>query len=233
MIEVVFKDLGLIDFKEAWDHQEQIFNHLMDHKTVKGIKNIGKNNGFLIFCEHPHVYTIGKSGSERNLLIDSIQLQTKEATFYRINRGGDITYHGPGQIVCYPILDLEIFNMGIRKYVESLEEVIIQTLAEFNISCSRLKGATGVWLDAEKPNARKIAAIGVRSSRYVTMHGFALNVNTQLSYFNNINPCGFIDKSVTSVAKETGMKVEMEKVKEILLSKITSVFNIRFISDKK
>ena len=220
MIKVELQDLGYIDFKEAWNYQEQIFNRLIDHKTDKDRENSAEKNGVLIFCEHPHVYTIGKSGSERNLLIDSLQLQAKEATFYRINRGGDITYHGPGQIVCYPILDLELFGMGIKKYVESLEEVIIQTLAEFNISCSRLKGATGVWLDAEKPNARKIAAIGVRSSRYVTMHGFALNVNTDLSYFNNINPCGFIDKSVTSVAKETGMKVEMDKVKEILLSKI-------------
>jgi lipoyl(octanoyl) transferase len=231
MIKIEFQDLGLKDFRMAWDHQEQIFNRLINYKIGKGKENAVEKKGVLIFCEHPHVYTIGKSGSEMNLLIDQIQLQAKEATFYRINRGGDITYHGPGQLVCYPILDLELFGMGIKKYVESLEEVIIQALAEFNISCARLKGATGVWLDTDKPSARKIAAIGVRSSKYVTMHGFALNVNTDLSYFNYINPCGFIDKTVTSVAKEVGAKVDMDMIKEILLSKFSKVFNIQFISD--
>jgi lipoyl(octanoyl) transferase len=233
MIKIEFQDLGLIDFRMAWEHQEQIFNNLINYKTGKGEEDAVEKNGVLIFCEHPHVYTIGKSGSEENLLIDTIQLQSKDASFYRINRGGDITYHGPGQLVCYPILDLELFGMGIKKYVESIEEVIIQALAEFDFSCARLKGATGVWLDTDKLSARKIAAIGVRSSKYVTMHGFALNVNTDLSYFNYINPCGFIDKTVTSVAKETGVKVDMEKIKETLLRKFIDVFNIRFISKKK
>ncbi len=231
MVDVICKDLGLIDFRKAWDLQEAIFNEIIDHKTGKKIIP-GKTCNQLLFCEHPHVYTIGKSGSEKNLLIDQMQLQAKHATFYRINRGGDITYHGPGQIVCYPILDLGMFGMGIKKYVESLEEVIIQTLSEVNIKCTRLQGATGVWLDADKPIARKIAAIGVRSSRYVSMHGFALNVNTDLSYFNNINPCGFIDKSVTSIAQEKGMEANMDTVKKILLSNFVTVFNIRFLSEK-
>jgi len=226
-VDIVCKDLGLIDYKQAWDYQEEILQKIILQKTGQQNSSIGIKN-HLLFCEHPHVFTIGKSGSDENLLINQIQLQAKQASFYRINRGGDITYHGPGQIVCYPIFDLELFGMGIKKYVESLEEVIIQTLYLYNIFAGRLQGATGVWLDADKPSARKIAAIGVRSSRYVTMHGFALNVNTDLSYFNFINPCGFIDKSVTSLAKETGCKMEMDKVKQIILSKFSSVFNIRF-----
>jgi lipoyl(octanoyl) transferase len=232
MIDVICKDLGSIDFKKAWDYQELIFHRIIENKTGK--KSDEKEfEGQILFCEHPHVFTIGKSGSDKNLLLDQIQLKAKNASFYRINRGGDITYHGPGQIVCYPILDLELFGMGIKKYVDSLEEVIIQTLAEFYISCGRLKGATGVWLDTNKPTARKIAAIGVRTSRYVSMHGFALNVNTDLSYFNYINPCGFVDKSVTSVANETSGEIDINKVKEILLRKFVSVFNLRFISVQK
>ncbi len=229
-IEVVYKDLGLIDYKQAWDVQEEIFNTIIHQKTANQI-SAPKIHNQLLFCEHPHVYTIGKSGSDKNLLIDLIQLQAKQASFYRINRGGDITYHGPGQIVCYPIFDLEMFGMGIKKYVESLEEVIILTLCQYNIVSGRLDGATGVWLDAEKPNARKIAAIGVRSSRYVTMHGFALNINTDLSFFKNINPCGFIDKSVTSLSNEMKKKMDMEEVKNIILSKFSSVFGIHFSPD--
>lgn len=228
MVDVICKDLGLIDFKDAWEFQENIFTQIIAQKTGKPIteKNIPNQ---LLFCEHPHVYTLGKSGSDKNLLIDAIQLQAKDATFYRINRGGDITYHGPGQIVCYPIFDLELFDMGIKKYVDSLEEVIIRTLTEFNISSTRLEGATGVWLDTDKPIARKIAAIGVRTSRYVSMHGFALNVNTDLSYFGHINPCGFIDKSVTSLAKETGGAVEMTLVKELLKKHFAQVFSVSFM----
>ncbi|MEI6853063.1 MAG: lipoyl(octanoyl) transferase LipB [Bacteroidota bacterium] len=228
MVDVVYKDLGLIDFKQAWEFQEDIFTQIIAQKTGKSIteKNIPNQ---LLFCEHPHVYTLGKSGSDKNLLIDMIQLQAKDATFYRINRGGDITYHGPGQIVCYPIFDLELFGMGIKKYVDSLEEMIIRTLSEFNISCTRLEGATGVWLDTDKPTARKIAAIGVRTSRYVSMHGFALNVNTDLSYFGHINPCGFVDKSVTSLAKETGVAVDITLVKELLKKHFIQVFSIRFL----
>jgi lipoyl(octanoyl) transferase len=228
MVDVICKDLGLIDFKEAWEFQEDIFTQIIAQKTGKSLteKNIPNQ---LLFCEHPHVYTLGKSGSDKNLLIDAIQLQAKDATFYRINRGGDITYHGPGQIVCYPIFDLELFDMGIKKYVDSLEEVIIRTLSEFNISSTRLEGATGVWLDTDKPTARKIAAIGVRTSRYVSMHGFALNVNTDLAYFGHINPCGFIDKSVTSLAKETGRAIDMELMKELLKKHFAQVFSIRYI----
>jgi len=229
MNDVIIKDLGLIDFKKAWEVQEEIFTKIVDCKTAKKIYP-DKTLNHLLFCEHPHVYTIGKSGSEKNLLIDQIQLQAKQATFYRINRGGDITYHGPGQIVCYPVLDLEMFGLGIKKYVESLEEVIIQTLSEFNIHSGRLEGATGVWLDPNSPKARKIAAIGVRASRYVSMHGFALNVNTDLSYFSHINPCGFIDKSVTSLSKETGKKEDMNIVKKILMKNFSNIFSIHFVA---
>lgn len=226
MRTVGLQDLGLIDFKQAWDYQEQILSKVVDHKTGKKII-INEPVNYLLFCEHPPVYTIGKSGSEQNLLIDQIQLRAKEVSFYRINRGGDITYHGPGQIVCYPIFDLEMFGMGIKHYVHSLEEVIIETLKEFTIISGRLQGATGVWLDTDKAIARKIAAIGVRSSRYVTMHGFALNVNTDLSFFNFINPCGFIDKKVTSVSKELGNNVSINQVKDILITNFIKVFDIR------
>ena len=167
--------------------------------------------GTLIFVEHPHVYTLGKSGSENNLLLDYIQLQAKEASFYRIDRGGDITYHGPGQIVGYPIFDLEVIKIGLKDYIYRLEEAIIRTVGEFGIQASRLEGGTGVWLDPEiNGKARKICAIGVKASRYVTMHGFAFNVNTDLTYFNNINPCGFTDKGVTSLEKELGGMQDIE-----------------------
>jgi lipoyl(octanoyl) transferase len=229
MTGVFLKDLGLTDYKEAWDYQEKLFQKVIENKTLNKDESRDDLN-YLLFCEHPHVYTLGKSGSENNLLINLIQLQLKNASFYHINRGGDITYHGPGQIVCYPIFDLDLFGIGIKKYVECLEEVIIQTLSHFDISSGRLNGATGVWLDAGNKKARKIAAIGVRSSRFVTMHGFALNVNTDLSYFDNINPCGFTDKSVTSIAKEKGLDIDMEQVKAILLKKFVSIFNVVFDS---
>ncbi|HPS27776.1 MAG TPA: lipoyl(octanoyl) transferase LipB, partial [Bacteroidales bacterium] len=176
--------------------------------------------------EHPHVYTLGKSGSEKNLLINYIQLQAKNAVFYKTNRGGDITYHGPGQIVGYPILDLEMFGLGVKTYIYALEQSIINTLLHYGITAGRLEGATGVWLEPETPQVRKICAIGVRTSRYVSMHGFAFNVNTDLNYFSHINPCGFTDKAVTSLSNELKTLADIEEVKKVLLEKITDVFDM-------
>ena len=226
--KVKYTDLGEIDYQKAWDYQEEIFNDTMQEKlqNQKREESEKKSTTYnLIFCEHPHVYTLGKSGQEQNLLINHIQLQAKKATFYKTNRGGDITYHGPGQIVGYPILDLEVFNIGIKKYIEMLEEAVILTIAEYGLKGERLEGATGVWLDTSvKGKTRKICAIGVRASRYITMHGFAFNVNTELDYFGYINPCGFIDKGVTSLEKELGEKLDMEEVKSLLLTKMNEVF---------
>lgn len=214
-----YEDWGLIDYNEGWEKQEQLFKNTIDLKL-----NGHKTEDVLVFCEHPHVYTLGKSGDEHNLLINYIQLQAEHATFVRTNRGGDITYHGPGQLVGYPIFDLANFNLGLKQYIYMLEEAIIQTLLLYNISSERLDGATGVWLDVGKKNCRKICAIGVRSSHFVTMHGFALNVNTDLSYFHHINPCGFVDKGVTSMEKELGVKVNFEEFKEELKKKIFEIF---------
>lgn len=208
--EIIYKDLGRMAYAEAWDLQEKLFQEVIAGK--KG--NAGATTpNYLLFCEHPHVYTIGKSGSENNLLIDEDLLTAKGASLCKTNRGGDITYHGPGQIVGYPILDLERYGLGIRTYISLLEESIIALLNEYGIISSRLDGASGVWLDAGNANARKICAIGVRSSRYVTMHGFAFNVNTNLEYFSYINPCGFLDKGVTSLEKELGTPQDIENVK--------------------
>lgn len=196
--------------------------------------NSGQTNppGTLIFVEHPHVYTLGKSGSENNLLLDLIQLKAKDASFYRIDRGGDITYHGPGQIVGYPIFDLDLIKVGLKEYIYRLEESIIRTVAEFGIEASRLEGGTGVWLDPEVPgNARKICAIGVKASKYITMHGFAFNVNTDLSYFNNINPCGFTDKGVTSLRKELGTVQDIEAVKSKVKKHLQEVFDLNWIKE--
>ena len=209
--EIIFKDLGLVDYQDAWDYQESLFQETI---TQKGHPDKPQTSNFLLFCEHPHVYTLGKSGSENNLLINNQALAEKGVSFFRTNRGGDITYHGPGQIVGYPILDLENFKLGIRKYIWLLEESIIALLRDFGISASRLDGASGVWLDADQPGkVRKICAIGVRSSRYVTMHGFAFNINTKLEYYNYINPCGSTERGVTSLEKELGSKQDIEKVK--------------------
>ena len=218
MIQTICKDLGKIDYQEAWDYQKTIFSEVLENKQ----KNIPLN--YFLLCEHPHVYTLGKSGSENNLLIDYIQLQAKDATFYKIDRGGDITYHGPGQIVGYPIIDLEAFNLSVKNYVFNIEEVIINTLKALSIQSERLEGATGVWIDPNSPKARKICAIGIKASRYITMHGFAFNVNTDLSYFNYINPCGFTDKSVTSLEKEFGEKQDFEKIKELVKENFSKVF---------
>ena len=223
--QAVYKDIGSIDYKKAWDYQEELFNEVLN----------GKRNGdqplnYLLFCEHPHVYTLGKSGKQNNLLIDPNFLEKINATYYKINRGGDITYHGPGQIVGYPILDLEQFNMQVRKYIHTLEESIIRTLEEFDIQGHRLDEATGVWLDPDQPEkTRKICAIGVRASHFVTMHGFAFNVNTDLNYFSYINPCGFQDKGVTSMEKELGGKVDEEKVKALLKDHISRCFEMEFV----
>ena len=209
--EIIFKDLGLIDYQDAWDYQESLFKETI---TQKSHPDKPQTSNFLLFCEHPHVYTLGKSGSDNNLLINKQALAEKGVSFFRTNRGGDITYHGPGQIVGYPILDLENFKLGIRKYIWLLEESIIVLLRDYGIPSSRLDGASGVWLDADQPGkVRKICAIGVRSSRYVSMHGFAFNINTKLEYYNYINPCGFTEKGVTSLEKELGSKQDIEKVK--------------------
>jgi lipoyl(octanoyl) transferase len=229
---VVYKDIGLKDYKETWDLQADIFKKLVDAKkqgTPDGNSVGAIMPGTLIFVEHPHVYTLGKSGSENNLLLDNIQLRAKDASFYRIDRGGDITYHGPGQIVGYPIFDLEVIKIGLKDYINGLEESIIKTAGEFGIKASRLEGGTGVWLDPEIPGkARKICAIGVKASRYITMHGFAFNVNTDLTYFNNINPCGFTDKGVTSLEKELGIRKDLNSVKNTVKRNLQEIFNLEW-----
>ena len=217
--QIIFADWEVVEYNKAWVDQEAVFNETINEK-VSG----SETNNLLIFCEHPHVYTLGKSGDEHNLLLNYIQLQAKDATFVKTNRGGDITYHGPGQVVGYPIFDLANFDLGLKQYIYNIEEAIIKTLRLYNIMSTRLDGATGVWLDVGMPTCRKICAIGVRSSRYVTMHGFALNVNTQLEYFSFINPCGFIDKGVTSMQKELGKKVDFEELKSRLKDEIFKQF---------
>jgi lipoyl(octanoyl) transferase len=231
MKEVDFKDLGLIDYKEAWDYQENLFQGIIDQKVKN--RNLPSEEqvptpNYLLFCEHPHVFTLGKSGSEANLLADAQKLDEYKATYYKINRGGDITYHGPGQLVGYPILDLDNFFTDIHKYLRLLEEAIILTLKDYGIEAGRFPGYTGVWLDPEDPKkARKICAMGVRCSRWVTMHGFAFNVNADLSYFDLIVPCGIKDKDVTSMEKELGQKQDMSQVKEILKDHIFKLFEMK------
>jgi len=231
---VLYQDIGVRDYKEVWEIQEKIFGELIRSKLREQQINSDKENplpGTLIFVEHPHVYTLGKNGSENNLLIDHIQLQTKDAKFFRTDRGGDITYHGPGQIVGYPIFDLEKMGVSLKEYIHGLEEAVIMTVSHFGISGSRLDGATGVWLDTGmNSKARKICAIGVRASRYVTMHGFAFNVNTDLNYFNYINPCGFTDKGVTSLEKELGERQDFEAVKLLVKNNLYKVFNLNWIN---
>ncbi len=226
--EVIFQDLGKVDYKKAWEYQEKLFEKIVSVKGQNRDLPSGKQikiKNHLLFCEHPHVYTLGKSGSENNLLIDQLQLKAKNASFYKINRGGDITYHGPGQIVGYPIFDLELFNVRIKQYINKLEEAIIKTLRLYNLKGERLKNGTGVWLDPEIPGkARKICAIGVRVSRFVTMHGFAFNVNSNLEYFNYINPCGFVDKGITSLEKEVDTKIDINNVKLVVREKMSEVF---------
>ncbi|WP_442846565.1 lipoyl(octanoyl) transferase LipB [Leeuwenhoekiella sp. H156] len=230
--QIQLEDLGNRDYKEVWDYQEKLFKSILDLK----IKNRREETNhptpnYFLFVEHPHVYTLGKSGDISNLLISEEQLAAKKATFYKINRGGDITYHGPGQIVGYPILDLENFFTDIHKYLRLLEEMIILTLADYGIKAERSPGETGVWLDVDTPFARKICAMGVRASRWVTMHGFAFNVNANLGYFDNIVPCGIKEKAVTSLNVELGKaQVDEAEVKQKLLEHFKILFEAEFVN---
>lgn len=231
-MKVLFRDLKLMPYQLAWDYQEELMNEVIKQKLENQNNPSFVTNNYLLFVEHPHVFTLGKSGSEANLLANFIQLQAKKAEFIHSNRGGDITYHGPGQIVGYPILNLDYFAKGIREYIYKLEESIICCLEHYGISGHRLEGATGVWLDPMVPGkARKICAMGVRVSRGVSMHGFALNVNTNLSYFGLINPCGFTDKKVTSIHAELGKEVNIEEVKQVLRKAIAKVFKMNLIEE--
>lgn len=234
MRKVHFHDIGTAEYGKVWDHQESLLKNAVAIKTGRrngeeeALNATIENN--LIFCEHPHVYTLGKSGHMENLLVNSDRMKELGVSFYKTNRGGDITYHGPGQVVGYPVLDLEQFFTDLGKYMRYLEEVIIRTLKQYGIESGRLDGSTGVWLDADDPaKARKICAMGVRASRWVTIHGFALNVNTDMSFFDYIVPCGITDKAVTSIQKELGREIDMQEVKEILKKEFENVFESELI----
>ncbi len=230
MQKVKLIDLGLKDYKETWNYQETLFQNIIDLKIDNRRNNANhKTPNYLLFVEHPHVYTLGKNGNSNNLLLSEAELRQKGASFYKINRGGDITYHGPGQIVGYPILDLDNFFTDIHKYLRFLEDVIIKTLADYDIKAERSVGETGVWLDVGTPFARKICAMGVRSSRWVTMHGFALNVNSNLGYFDHIIPCGIKGKAVTSLEVELNKKVPLEEVKTRILKHFKELFKVEII----
>ena len=237
--QVEFIDWGLIDYKEAWDKQEELFSSTVNQKIrITNHKIIAEGNeyeqeeitpNYLVFCEHPHVYTLGKSGKPEHLLLDEQGLKEKHATYYHINRGGDITYHGPGQIVGYPIVDLDNFFTDIHRYLRTLEEAVILTLADYGLTARRYPGYPGVWFDADNEKARKICALGVRCSRWVTMHGLAFNVNPDLDYFKNIVPCGIDDKDVTSMQRELGGEVDINEVKEILKQHISVLFDMELL----
>ncbi len=226
---VRYKDLGMIGYADAWNYQKKMLSGVQEIKQAN--QDIPLNEkvpqyNYLLFCEHPHVYTLGKSGKDNNLLVNTEFLKQNGAEFFKTDRGGDITYHGPGQIVGYPIFDLEAFRIGVKQYVHNIEEAIILTLKNYEINGDRLPGATGVWLEVDKPGkTRKICAIGVKVSRSITMHGFAFNINTNLDYYNFINPCGFTDKGVTSLQKEIGNEMNMEEIKKTLLQSFEKVFN--------
>ncbi len=233
---VFFKDLGLIEYKTAWDYQESLLAENINIKTTARKEGNDSNplilatKHYLLFCEHPAVYTLGKSGNIDNVLLSDQELQEKEISFFRTNRGGDITFHGPNQIVGYPIFDLEKFYTDIGKYLRNIEEVIIRTIADFGIKGERSEGETGVWIEPGiLGKERKICAIGVRCSRWITMHGFALNVNTDLSYFNNIIPCGIQNKQVTSIEKETGEKINLDEVKQKIRKNFEEIFEMQLI----
>jgi len=230
--KIILQDLELRDYKEVWDYQSDLLQQIVDIKRSNRANSTSEiTPNYFLFVEHPHVYTLGKSGDLSNLLINEQQLKEKGATYYKINRGGDITYHGPGQIVGYPILDLENFFTDIHKYLRFLEEVIIKTIAEYGLKGERSSGETGVWLDVGTPFARKICAMGIRSSRWVTMHGFALNVNTDLGYFDNIIPCGIRGKAVASMESELNQKISLEEVKEKILTHFIELFEVeKFVS---
>jgi lipoyl(octanoyl) transferase len=227
---VQVRDLGLIDYKEAWDLQESLLKKSVDIKILNRTnetQNVPEN--YLLFCEHPHVYTLGKSGKPEHLLLNEHQLEEASARYYKINRGGDITYHGPGQLVMYPIIDLEQFFTDIHKYMRFLEEAVILTLSDYGISAGRYEGLTGVWIDPNQATARKICAMGVKCSRWITMHGIGFNINSDLNYFSNIIPCGIDDKAVTSLEKELGRKLSMEEVKQRLRVHMEEVFGFKSI----
>jgi len=217
-----YKDVGLMEYKACWDYQEEKLKAITEEKRTTHQPT--SSNEFIL-VEHPHVYTLGKSGDEKNMLANTDFLKKIEATYYKINRGGDITYHGPGQLVGYPIIDLEYYRIGVREYIEKMEDAIIATIAEYGLEGGRKEGATGVWLQADhKVRARKICAIGVRVSRYVTMHGFALNVNTDMRYYNYINPCGFNSSDVTSIQQELGREVSMQELKKLVMEKFNETY---------
>lgn len=226
---VHFEGLGLMDYKQAWEYQENLFNTTVQKKiALRNGEDVEPTENYLLFVEHPHVYTLGKSGHLDNLLLSDDKLEEHQATFYKINRGGDITYHGPGQLVAYPIFDLENFSPDIHKYMRDLEESVILTLKHFGIDAGRLSGMTGVWLDADNDKARKICAMGVKSSRWVTMHGIGFNVNVDLNYFSHIVPCGIQDKAVTSMKQELGHEVDMNEVQMVLKEKLAQVFSFNY-----
>ena len=231
-MKVSFRDLGQMDYKACWDLQQSLFDVLTAGKTNRtaapeSATPSSEEAGTILLVEHPPVYTLGKSGHAENLLVGREALEAMGAQFFHIDRGGDITFHGPGQLVCYPILDLERIGIGLREYIEALEEAVIRTVAEYGIAAGRIAGASGVWIDPGKARPRKICAIGVRSSRYVTMHGFALNVTTDLEWFSRINPCGFTDRGATSIERETGAKVPMDDVKRLVVKFLSEILNVR------
>lgn len=231
--KVQLQDLGTKDYKDTWDYQEELFKEIVDIKVKNRREDtLIPTSNYFLYVEHPHVYTLGKSGDISNLLLSEKQLKAKGATFYKINRGGDITYHGPGQIVGYPIIDLENFFTDIHKYLRFLEEAIILTLAEYNLQATRSEGETGVWFDVGTPFARKICAMGVRASRWVTMHGFALNVNADLGYFDNIIPCGIKGKAVTSMQVELGKEINEQEVKAKILKHLEFLFEAEIFTSK-
>ena len=233
--KVQFINLGSIDYQEAWDYQTKLFEDIVAKKIANRKKESDdevQTENYLLFCEHPHVYTLGKSGSEDNLLLNELELKERNASYYKINRGGDITYHGPGQLVGYPILDLDNFFTDIHKYLRLLEEAVILTLREYDIDGGRIDGLTGVWIDYKvQMNPRKICALGVKSSRWVTMHGFAFNIHPDLDYFKNIIPCGIDDKAVTSLEKELGRQVEMREVAIKLTGHIAALFEMELFEE--
>lgn len=227
--EVICEDLGLIDYKEAWDYQEQLFRSTIDLKIKqRNGESSDSTKNYVLFCQHPHVYTLGKSGKKEHLLLDHQGLEEYDATYYEINRGGDITYHGPGQLVVYPIFDLDYFFTDIHKYMRYLEEAVILTLAEYGITGERVDGLTGVWIEGDTPRARKICAMGVKSSRWVTMHGIGFNINSDLSYFSHIVPCGIDDKAVTSMERELGKPVDLDEVANVFKQKLAEQFGFTY-----
>ena len=225
-----------MDYKECWDLQQSLFDASVARKSAGSspVPDIGNNPddaGTILLVEHPPVYTLGKSGHAENLLVAREALEAMGARFFHIDRGGDITFHGPGQLVCYPILDLERIGIGLREYIDTLEEAVIRTVAEYGIAAGRIAGASGVWIDPEGRRPRKICAIGVRSSRFITMHGFALNVSTDLEWFTRINPCGFTDRGVTSIASETGLRPSMQEVKRTVVRKLAAALRCEIAAD--